>query len=88
MRNSLKPGDEMREPARKDSRRFPLPWTVKASDSAYWIEDAEGKRFGFTYFRESQVPIGPGYANVLTRREALMIARNLAKLPDLLRRTE
>jgi hypothetical protein len=70
-----------------EPRRFPLPWTVHSSGSAYWIEDAQGKRFGFTYFREDQMPIGSGYANVLTRREALMIARNLAKLPDLLRKT-
>jgi hypothetical protein len=70
------------------SRRFPLPWTVKCSEAACWVEDAEGKRFGYTYFADGQGPIGAGYANVLTRREALMIARNLAKLPELLRRSK
>jgi hypothetical protein len=71
------------------ARAASLPTTLDCAQqrSAYWIEDAQGKRFGFTYFREDQVPIGSGYANVLTRREALMIARNLAKLPDLLRKT-
>jgi hypothetical protein len=69
-----------------EPRRFPLPWTVHSSGSAYWIEDAQGKRFGFTYFREGSVPIGPQYANVLTRREALMIVRHMARLPEMLRR--
>jgi hypothetical protein len=88
MSDGSKTGEETRDPLRKDVRRFPLPWTVKGSGAAYWVEDAEGKRFGFTYFREGQVPIGSQYANVLTRGEALMIAHNIARLPELLRPPE
>lgn len=65
-------------------RRFPKPWTVQNNDSAYWVEDADGKPFGFTYFRDGYVPIGTGYSKVLSRNEARRIVRNIAKLPDLL----
>lgn len=65
-------------------RRFPLPWTVRGNDAAYWIEDAEGKKFAYTYFAERELPIGIEYVRRLTRREALMIVRNVAKLPELL----
>lgn len=68
-------------------RRFPLPWTVRSSEECYWIEDANGKRFAHTYFVDRDLPIGPDYERRLTRREALMIVRNLAKLPDLLRKS-
>lgn len=64
-------------------RRFPPPWKVNGNDSCYWIEDAEGKRFCYTYFRENG-PIGTYRESYLSRREALMIVRNVAKLPGLL----
>jgi hypothetical protein len=71
--------------ALKRARRFPLPWTVNASSSAYWVEDAEGKRFAYTYFRGDHEPIGSGYGLLLTKDEARRIVCNIAKLPELLR---
>lgn len=67
-------------------RRFPLPWTIAESPSAYWIEDAEGKRFGFCYFYEGD-SIDMSVLNRLTRAEALVIVRNIAKLPSLLNKS-
>jgi len=68
-------------------RRFPLPWTIDGNERAFWVVDAAGKRFGFTYYRsDDSGPIGSGYGLELTRREALRIVRNIAKLPDFLQR--
>jgi hypothetical protein len=72
----------------KRARRFPLPWTVNGSSSAYWVEDAEGKRFAYTYFRTDHEPIGSGYGLLLTKDEARRIVSNVAKLPELLRKQE
>lgn len=69
-----------------EARRFPLPWTVDGNEAAFWVTDAEGKRFGFTYFRDvSRRPIGSSYGLELNKAEALRIVRNIARLPDLLR---
>jgi hypothetical protein len=67
------------------TRRFPLPWTVRGNESCYWVQDAEGKRFGYTYFDEREFGISTASSNKLTRAEALKIARNIAKLPGLLK---
>lgn len=65
-------------------RPFPLPWTINNTDTCYWIEDATGKRFAYTYFKTT----GWGSSSQdtsLTREEAERIVRNIVKLPDLLR---
>ena len=68
-------------------RRFPLPWTIDGNHAAFWVVDAAGKRFGFTYYRtEGPGRIGPGYGRELNRTEALRIVRNIVKLPELLRK--
>ena len=67
-----------------ESRRFPLPWSVAGNDSCDWVEDAEGKRFAYTYFHDEGSSIGTSSAGRLTRREALRIVRNVVKLPELL----
>jgi hypothetical protein len=64
-------------------RQFPLPWQVRGNESAYWVEDAEGKRFGFSYFRDGGWGTSTGQIN-LTREEAQRIVLNIRKLPDLL----
>lgn len=65
------------------TRRFPAPWTVHTGESAYWVEDAAGNRFGFCYFAETPVT-GASGSHVLTRDEARRLASNIAKLPTLL----
>ena len=69
-----------------DVRRFPLPWKIEADDSCFWVEDAEGKRFGYTYFHEGAGGIGSSYGQRLTRSEAFRIVRNIVKLPSLVKR--
>lgn len=68
-----------------DVRRFPEPWTVDGNESCFWVEDAEGKRFGYTYFDERPFGIGTASASRLTRAEARRIVRNIARLPQLLK---
>jgi len=65
--------------------RFPTPWTVQHNDDAYWVEAANGRRFGFCYFREGGA-IGTGGDSYHTRDEARRLASNIAKLPALLGR--
>jgi hypothetical protein len=69
-----------------DVRRFPLPWSITGNDACFWIEDADGKRVAYVYFDERPWGIGTASANRLTRAEALRIARNIVKLPELLKR--
>lgn len=66
------------------ARRFPLPWTVHHGDGSYWVEDADGKRFGYCYFRDVTFT-GSGTESHLTRDEAKRIAVNIAKLPGMKR---
>ena len=71
-----------------EARRFPLPWTIEGNDACFWVRDADGKRFAFTYYRtEGPGRIGPGYGLELSRTEALRIVRNIVKLPELLRKS-
>jgi hypothetical protein len=62
-------------------RRFPLPWVVCHNDDSYWVEDATGQKFAFTYFRDSPI-VGTDTSVRVTRDEARRIATNIAKLPD------
>lgn len=64
-------------------RRFPPPWTLHENASAYWVEDADGSRFGFCYFKADRAADNPAY---LTKEEARRIAANIARLPELLKK--
>ncbi|HZZ90459.1 MAG TPA: hypothetical protein VFE13_19175 [Caulobacteraceae bacterium] len=70
------PGDER--------TRFPEPWTIHESESAYWVQDAAGHRFGFCYFAD---PFRPGIhaPAVMPKDDARRIVANIAKLPELLK---
>ena len=63
-------------------RRFPLPW-IEANDACFGVQDAEGKRVAYVYFKDSDWGKTTDDRS-LTRSEALRIARNIVKLPDLL----
>lgn len=65
------------------ARRFPLPWKIVEHPAAFCIEDAGGTKLAYCYFLGRE-PLSHD-ADRLTRDEALTIARNLVRLPDLLR---
>jgi hypothetical protein len=66
-------------------RRFPPPWTVHQGDDSFWVEDANGRRFGFCYFRDREIA-GTGQEAWQSRDEAWRLVSNFAKLPELLSR--
>lgn len=58
------------------------PFTVQHNDDAWWVEDAEGRRFAFTYYRDPPL-VGTDGGNV--RHEgalARQVATTVARLPS------
>lgn len=64
-------------------RRFPPPWTVHEGENSFWVQDANGRRFGFVYFRDREIT-GTGQEAWQSRDEARRLVSNFAKLPALL----
>ena len=67
-------------------RRFPRPWIVEGNENCFWVSDADGKQVAYVYYDERPWGISRSSARRLTRIEALKIARNIARLPELLTR--
>jgi hypothetical protein len=61
-------------------RTFPGPWRAEASESAYVVTDAKGFAVAYLYWK----PQPALRDRFMTRTEALLIAEQMAKLPDLL----
>jgi hypothetical protein len=64
-------------------RRFPPPWTVDEIPGGYVVRDANGQSLAYVYAGENENDAMR--AKVLAKDEARRIARNIAKLPELLK---
>ena len=63
-------------------QEFPLPWTVQERSSCFVVHDKTSRPLAYIHFEDKSGRLSP--INELTRDEALCIAVNIAKEPELL----
>ena len=63
------------------TNRFPIPWCVEEQDGCFVVRDSNGQALSNVYFEDESK------RHLFTREEARHIARNVAKLPELLRQS-
>ena len=67
-------------------RRFPPPWQVDTIPGGHVVRDANGQSLAYIYSRDSEEQARQ--AKVITKDEARRIAVNIARLPELLGKSE
>ena len=66
-------------------QEFPLPWTVQERSSCFVVHDKTSQPLAYIHFEDKSGRLSP--INQLTRDDALRIAENIAKVPELLGKT-
>ncbi|GJE16847.1 hypothetical protein [Methylobacterium marchantiae] len=63
------------------ARGFPTPWFVVEKTESFCVEDSDGSAVAWTYFSDD--PESREVKGVMTREEALRIARAIAMIPEM-----
>jgi hypothetical protein len=68
-----------------ETHRFPPPWQIDETEACFIVRDRNKQALAYDYFEEEQGRRSA--AKLLTRDEARRIAANIARLPELVRRS-
>jgi hypothetical protein len=58
--------------------RFEPPFVIRQTDESFWIEDVEGRRFGYIYWRD-QPMVGTDNSGRVSRHLALRTVKWIAR---------